>query len=901
MQTSAPRSLALAFLSIVQASAAPQGLERYPLEFPDDDDGAIAAVFTADGSELLIAHEDSGSVTRLDVSSGTVLQSIDLGSSAQLISLDEAGGRVLVADIEDEVLHVLTSSPLALLGSIPFSVNEPFRLHVDDGSNRAMLAGIGSVSILDLSTFTEEREIPLDPFSPFQTIAERAILTPDGQSVILYSDLSGPPILSVVNINTGTTTQTVNPPPDSYLSLAPSPDRSTFVLAASSIFGMGSASLYRFDTSSLALLSTTTLDQMPLAIVTQVRNSGDRAMVLTVTGPMVVPLVQGTINLGSPGVTALPRELVAAAGQEIEKVGTWGDADDIAVFDANTGTVSRTTGARRTYRGSLVASRQGNRFAGLGVRPMEDRVILFEEQAGVIAALGEVNSGLGLESDQLLSLDILPGTSSGVVYATESDLALIVDLRTGQVTSTLPLGAQPRCSRLLESGRIAVGHHTGALMEIDPSTAVVLQTIQLGAPIQEILPSTQPQRVWIRAGTSGSDSLLLVDLAAGVELTRIALTGVSTPNYETFPFSWETIAVDESGARAYAVHSPTGAVDVIDLAQGLVVATLQAPNGSESPRQSLLLSADASRLYRTSSTPSATVYDTTSTTPTLLWHETVPSNPNTFMGTRNPGARLSADEGALFVDFTTFGVIPFPQGPGFVALDAANGQMLDTIGIIRLNSFDTDGDDLLLSRYFGMRVLKWTGTQFGPLEERPVAGSVVTGTSLDRASGLGVAIARLTANGSPQDLLTLDLFDGRTAVACDGGTPNAAGVQATLAVSGSPFAGGTLNVRTSGLQPGGMFGLLVLGDLRTSPTPITGGLGSLCVGGLLGRFNAQVQTADAAGTQNYVVETASVPTAMGAMPILPGDSWTFQTWHRDVASGGAATSNTSTALEVTFR
>jgi hypothetical protein len=41
------------------------------------------------------------------------------------------------------------------------------------------------------------------------------------------------------------------------------------------------------------------------------------------------------------------------------------------------------------------------------------------------------------------------------------------------------------------------------------------------------------------------------------------------------------------------------------------------------------------------------------------------------------------------------------------------------------------------------------------------------------------------------------------------------------------------------------------------------------------------------------------PQPNGTVPVMAGETWSFQCWHRDVA-GGAATSNFSEGVSLTF-
>ncbi len=107
-------------------------------------------------------------------------------------------------------------------------------------------------------------------------------------------------------------------------------------------------------------------------------------------------------------------------------------------------------------------------------------------------------------------------------------------------------------------------------------------------------------------------------------------------------------------------------------------------------------------------------------------------------------------------------------------------------------------------------------------------------------------------------------------------------------------------LRAEGLQPNSMFGMLIVGSQLVPPMPAGTGVGLLCVGGSVGRLTSQVQIADANGHHVYRLDSQSIGTSIGTIAVQPGETWAFQDWHRDSNPQGMATSNTSTALSVSF-
>lgn len=78
-----------------------------------------------------------------------------------------------------------------------------------------------------------------------------------------------------------------------------------------------------------------------------------------------------------------------------------------------------------------------------------------------------------------------------------------------------------------------------------------------------------------------------------------------------------------------------------------------------------------------------------------------------------------------------------------------------------------------------------------------------------------------------------------------------------------------------------------------------GSQGNLCLGGAVGRFNSAIFNSGASGSGTLRLDLQQVPSPTGPVGVLPGETWHFQTWHRDTFAGGA-TSNFTDAVSVTF-
>ncbi|MEM9802596.1 MAG: hypothetical protein AAGA20_19880 [Planctomycetota bacterium] len=80
-----------------------------------------------------------------------------------------------------------------------------------------------------------------------------------------------------------------------------------------------------------------------------------------------------------------------------------------------------------------------------------------------------------------------------------------------------------------------------------------------------------------------------------------------------------------------------------------------------------------------------------------------------------------------------------------------------------------------------------------------------------------------------------------------------------------------------------------------------GSEGNLCLGGSIGRYVGPGQIGDTGRLAGIKldVDLTQIPSPVGPVAALPGDTWNFQCWHRD-NNAGAATSNFTDAVSVTF-
>lgn len=131
-------------------------------------------------------------------------------------------------------------------------------------------------------------------------------------------------------------------------------------------------------------------------------------------------------------------------------------------------------------------------------------------------------------------------------------------------------------------------------------------------------------------------------------------------------------------------------------------------------------------------------------------------------------------------------------------------------------------------------------------------------------------------------------------------TANSTGQISLVTANGSPLVAAN-NLTLNAIQlPPNRFGYF-LSSTAQGFFPLAGGsLGNLCLNGSVGRYTSSLFNTGAAGTAAQVVDPSAIPNASATPSMaMPGESYSFQAWHRDVV-GGIPASNFTEPVEVTF-
>ena len=142
-------------------------------------------------------------------------------------------------------------------------------------------------------------------------------------------------------------------------------------------------------------------------------------------------------------------------------------------------------------------------------------------------------------------------------------------------------------------------------------------------------------------------------------------------------------------------------------------------------------------------------------------------------------------------------------------------------------------------------------------------------------------------------------FDGGAVSYCTPTTNNSTGAPGLLSAEGSfDVALDDLMIHADQLPPGQATLFLVSRTQGFVANP-GGSFGNLCLGGQVGRFNAQVTFVDAGGRASLDVPLTALPEGAASVAAQPGETWNFQAWHRDLFFG-TPISNLTDGLSITF-
>lgn len=262
------------------------------------------------------------------------------------------------------------------------------------------------------------------------------------------------------------------------------------------------------------------------------------------------------------------------------------------------------------------------------------------------------------------------------------------------------------------------------------------------------------------------------------------------------------------------------------------------------------------------------------------------------------GADWSANDGQG--GFAPFEPLAPPPGPGqsFGAVVAGadlNGDGLnDAIRSYRQSQFS----------YVVVANLREPAGTYGPptvLFEtvHPFEAVTVSASDLDSDSDAEVVIGSAFSFYSVENLSAE--VAGSAPTICLVGEENSIGFRGTIRALGSSMIAGAGFELVASRIPPGQFGMFLGSQTLTAPDPISGSFGNLCLGGSIGRYDGpgQIGSSGPMGEFRLSLTHDALEDSQGPTSAMPGSTWGFQAWYRDIGPFGP-TSNFTNAVAITF-
>lgn len=228
------------------------------------------------------------------------------------------------------------------------------------------------------------------------------------------------------------------------------------------------------------------------------------------------------------------------------------------------------------------------------------------------------------------------------------------------------------------------------------------------------------------------------------------------------------------------------------------------------------------------------------------------------------------------------------------------------------NACDVSIKDLLPG-FYSVYVYAWAPDNANAITvvEGVNVGGAWTGMQLSGRTYMSLGMVAVTQNvplkiklrGAIGSLNGIQLVQFGTPVGTNFCQPNAnsTGLAATMTSFGSnTTSNNELFLGTTGM-PNNSFGFYITSTTADFVALAGGSSGNLCLGGAIGRgVGGQIYNSGNSGSFSTIVNLFAIPTPTGSVPVMPGDTWLFQTWYRD-AVGGTTTSNFSDGHSITFQ
>ena len=255
------------------------------------------------------------------------------------------------------------------------------------------------------------------------------------------------------------------------------------------------------------------------------------------------------------------------------------------------------------------------------------------------------------------------------------------------------------------------------------------------------------------------------------------------------------------------------------------------------------------------------------------------------------GFGINARSGTNFLAFNhsanmSNGGVPTDPESVFLASPAtsvsiyASGGVFN--GVFQMDAYDTVGN-LVDSTSLPTAPAVWT--------QLSVSAACISTVVLTETSGIKYFV---------YDDLCIDFCNPLGTNYCGPANLNSTGQSALISAFGCDCVSSNNVTLTADQMPANQSGYFLNSQTKGFVPFVGGSQGNLCLAGSIGRYNrpGEILRSGDGGTFSLVLDLTDTPQPTGSVSIMPGETWNFQAWFRDMNPG--PTSNFTDGISITF-
>ena len=621
-------------------------------------DGPSEVVFSADGTQFLIAHRDSQNVVVFDAATHAVVQVIPVSGSPGALDISPNGQYVVTANLFEDTASIVDLTLGMEVAVVPVG-DQPGRVRITPDGTKAIVGNTvdSDLSVIDIATGVELHQIPSANFVVRTSFGSWAVsyrftdfaITPDSSTIVFPDWADG--AVKLFDVATGT--MVAIPTADKPYTLVMTPDGTTAVVS------------HDYSDSRV-----TVIDLVGQAVVKSIpsgysatsgpglaiNHDATKAVLAVSNATCVIDLVTNavspTLSTGTPGILRTTFD-----GQYCVVGNYRGTLVDFASGALLTHTLSTTT------PDDLAVSPVDYRAATMHVLRQEiTDVINTNGSSGYLEA--SIPTGPPPEADKARNIALTPDGTKAVVVHNHSQNAVVVDLETRAVLGYVPVGVRPGEVAITPAGDKAVV----AVLDDAHTTVIDLATltatnINISRRAGQVAISPDGQYAYLPVVADG-------DGVWRVNLNTMAVEGprVYTGNMGGVGYAFDQasgIALSPDGSLLVTCGTYDDDISIIDTAAWSEIAR---PAVGDYPARAMF-SPDGSTIYVTNKSD-----NTVSVVQGPAWAQT------TTIGVGSQPYELAIDAAGTTLYVSNY------DGRSISVIDTATNSVTNTIAIPQTNN-----------------------------------------------------------------------------------------------------------------------------------------------------------------------------------------------------------------------